>query len=283
MKTKIYIALLLFSIIHARLPAQEDKIATMAQGFPAQFTGSLDERHLISKESGIIYELNIYLPRSYNVTQKKYPVMILTDAVLFMGIARSVFDCLTIFQDIPEVIVVGIGYPFKDGLDWTRCRFRDMTPTHAEGFDPSGSADKFIAFIKNDLFSFLENNYRIDSTDRCFTGASLGGLLGSHILIEQPHLFKRYIIGSPSYWWNHKEMTTRLSAKSAITSDSISVYTYIGGQEGIHVKNWREFNELLKSKSGANLKFRDQLFPDDNHMSASPTAFAAAVRFIYGK
>ena len=196
------------------------------------------------------------LPSSYTDTREKYPLMVLIDANLIMGIAQNTFDCLTIFNEITEVIVVGISYPHSSTLDWTRNRFRDMTPTHVEGWDPSGSANKFIAFIKRELFPYIENNYRVDTTDRCYFGVSLGGLLGSHILIEQPELFNRYIIGSPSYWWDNKEITKRLSGMNKLMSDKIkAIYTYIVGKEEVHVTNWREFNEILTMKLVRTINF----------------------------
>ena len=104
-----------------------------------------------------------------------------------------------------------------------------------------------LLLLKRNYYPYIENNYRIDTTDRCFCGHSFGGLLGSHILIEQPELFNRYIIGSPSYWWDNKEIIKRLSSKSYSSSDSVkTVYTFIGGKEGEMINNWKEFNTFSK-------------------------------------
>lgn len=286
MKTlKIVFLLALISIAY-QLNGQEDKIAASFKGFsPLNYSGSIDERYLPSKETNSTFVINIYLPPSYADTHKKYPVLILTDALWALGIAQTTFDYMTIINTIPEVLIVGIGYPPSSFLDWMRYRYRDMLPTHVEGYNPSGSADKFIAFIKKELFPYIEKNYKIDTTDRCFFGHSFGGLLGSHILIEQPQLFNRYIIGSPSYWWDNKEITKRLSAKSYLTSDSIkAVYTFIGGKEGpMMVNNWKEFDSILVKKINKNIKFQEQIFQDEIHQSVVPAAFSTAVKYVYGK
>jgi len=281
---KIVFLLALISIAF-QLNGQEDKIAASFKGFsPLNYYGSIDERYLLSKETNSTFVINIYLPPSYTDTQKKYPVMILTDASFSMGIAQTTFDYMTLINTIPEVIIVGIGYPPSSFLDWIRYRFKDMTPTHIEGYDPSGSANKFIAFIKNELYPYIENNYRIDSTDRCFFGHSLGGLLGSHILVEQPQLFNRYIIGSPSYWWDNKEIVKRLSSKSYLATDSIkAIYTFIGGKEGIHITNLKEFDSILVKKINKNIKFQEHIFQDEIHQSVVPAAFSTAVKFVYKK
>lgn len=278
----------LFALVSIALQAegQEDKIAAMFKGFtPLNYSGSIDNRYLQSKEANSTFVLNVYLPPSYSATKRKYPVLILTDALWSIGIAQTTFDYMTILGAIPEVIIVGIGYPPSGSLDWMRYRFRDMTPVHIEGFDPSGSANKFIDFITRELFPYLENNYRIDSTDRCFFGHSFGGLLCSHILVEQPQLFNRYIIGSPSYWWGNKEIIKRLSSKDYLKSDSIkTIYTFIGGdEEKTMINNWKEFDSILVNKISKNIKFQEQIFQDETHQSVVPAAFSTAVKFVYKK
>ena len=153
MKTSI---ILLFAIFVTSFysNAQEDKIASMLKSVKgAYYVGSLDERYITSKEANATYKILIYLPVSYLETQRKYPIMILTDASWAMGIAQSTFDFMSqISKELPEVIIVGIAYPYSSSWDMYRYRFRDMAPTHVEGYNPSGFADKFVAFINKELF-----------------------------------------------------------------------------------------------------------------------------------
>jgi uncharacterized protein len=272
--------------IFFKLNAQEDKIALMVQGYKLNnFLGTVDERYLTSKETNSTYKISIYLPLTYADTNLQYPVMVLTDASYTIGIAQTTFDYMTIFHEVPEVIIIGIDYPYSNLLEYARKRFRDMLPTHVEGYNPSGSADKFIAFIKKELFPYIENNYRIDTTDKCFFGHSFGGLLGSHILIEQPQLFNRYIIGSPSYWWDNKEITKRLLNKNYLVTGSIkTIYTFMGGKEGkMMINNWKEFDSILVNKINKNIKFQEKIFQDETHQSIVSTAFSTAVKFVYKK
>ena len=72
--------------------------------------------------------------------------------------------------------------------------------------------------------------------------------------------------------------------KGYISSDSVkTIYTYIGGKEGVHITNWKEFNGVLVNKIGKNVKFHDQIFQDEGHTSVTPAAFSTAIKFIYGK
>lgn len=278
-------SILLLLLLPFQLSAQVDKIKESNMPFETRqhIFGSLEDRYLVSASTNTSFLLSVYLPPTYTDTQKKYPLMILNDATLVTGLAQSTFDCLTMLQEIPEAIVVGITYPHDNTLALARSRFRDMTPTHSDGFDPSGKADSYIAFIKNELLPYIENNYRVDTTDKCFFGHSLGGLLGAHILIDQPDLFNRYILGSPSLWWDNFEVVKRLSNKSSLPAGNVkAIYTYVGGEEGdMMIMPLNKFNEFLQIKTEGTIKTHSQIFQGENHLSVIPAAFSTAVKFVY--
>lgn len=279
------IRILLLLSIPYQVNAQNDMIKEVSKPFESKqhIIGSLEERNLYSNETHSSFLLSVYLPPTYTDTQKKYPLMIINDASLVTGLAQSTFDCLTMVDEIPEAIIVGINYPQDNNLAIARNRFRDMTPTYVAGFDPSGGADNYIAFIKNELLPYIANNYRVDLTDKCFFGHSLGGLLGAHILTEQTALFNRYILGSPSLWWDNFEVVKRLSNKDAVQAGNLkTVYLYVGADEGdMMINPVNKFNEFLKIKTGGTIKSHSQVYQGENHLSVIPAAFSTAVKFVY--
>lgn len=283
MKTKLMLTVITFFVTMHCLTAQVDIIAQMTEQLSVNYNGYIDERYLISSEVNSTFKLNIYLPLSYNESEDIYPIMILTDAAFGSGIAQSTFDILTCDKTIPEVIVIGIDYPYTDMTQFQRYRFRDMMPTHVEGYEPSGDADKFINFIEKELFPYIQNNYRVDTTDRAFYGHSAGGNLGSHILLEKPYLFNRYVIGSPGYFWDNNEIIKRIQGMDKVGGKSdIVFYSYIEDNvsDGT-LNNWNTFNNLLKEKTSSQLIFRDQIYKDEDHFSVYLSAFSKAIKFIY--
>ncbi len=280
-----FLTAILLVLIPDQLNAQNDFIKESIKPFEAKkhVTGSLEQRNLNSKETNSSFSIIIYLPPTYTDTQNKYPLMVVNDASMLMGLAQTTFDCLTLLQEIPEAVVVGISYPPDSNLEIARSRFRDMTPTHSAGFDPSGMADSYIAFIRNELLPYINDNYRVDTTDKCFYGHSLGGLLGAHILVEHPDLFNRYIIGSPSLFWDNFVVVKGLSNKGSVSAKSLkAVYTYVGGDEGdMMINPLNKFNEFLKIKTGGTIKTNNQVFQGENHLSVIPAAFSTAVKFVY--
>ncbi|MFT5864143.1 MAG: putative alpha/beta superfamily hydrolase [Flavobacteriales bacterium] len=153
--------------------------------------------------------INVYLPASYSKdTFTSYPVIYLVDGSLdedFINIARLVqFATFSWAQLIPESIVVGIS-----NID----RKRDFTyPTKNSkdkiDFPTTGGSEKFITYLEKELQPFIAKEYRV-SDERMLIGQSLGGLLETEILWPKSHLFSKYVIVSPSLWWDDNSLLSR--------------------------------------------------------------------------
>jgi predicted alpha/beta superfamily hydrolase len=103
---------------------------------------------------------------------------------------------------IPELIVVGVTWgginPNPDSL-----RARDYTPTNEIRTKQSGGADKFLLFIKDELFPFMEKNYRVND-DRTLMGCSLGGLITLYAFLTHTDMFTGYAAASPAVGWDRE-------------------------------------------------------------------------------
>ena len=150
------------------------------------------------------YELLIKLPDSYAKNKdKNYPVIYFTDAVEHIALLSSA--SYMIWRD--NVILVGISWQ-KDISDDLRQQYgvhvsRFMDYTFKKTINPRhpkikfGLADKHLAFIRKDVFKFVESNYRTQPSNRTYFGFSAGGIFGVYALMIQPDSFKNYILGSP--------------------------------------------------------------------------------------
>jgi predicted alpha/beta superfamily hydrolase len=146
--------------------------------------------------------LNIYLPHGYSAdTVAAYPVIFLLDGSAdedFIHVSGAVqFASYPWIQWMPQSVVVGIA-----NVD----RKRDFTfPTSIakdkEQFPTTGGSAAFLRFLGDELIPFVEGNYRIGA-DRMLIGQSLGGLFATEVLFKRPELFTRYLIVSPSLWWD---------------------------------------------------------------------------------
>jgi predicted alpha/beta superfamily hydrolase len=233
--------------------------------------------------------LNIYLPEGYNKNDTtSYAVTYLLDGsadedfIHVVGLYQ--FNSFEWINQVPKSIVVGIA---------TVDRRRDFTyPTTIErdkkAYPTTGHSDKFIAFIEKELQPFIEKKYRTNSS-KTIIGQSLGGLLATEILLKNPTLFNKYIIVSPSLWWDNGSLLNRTST---ILSDSFSHKTdvYIGvGKEGLtptEVPRVMEVDanllteKIKKTKSKTVNVYFDYL-PQEDHATILHSAVFNALRMLY--
>lgn len=226
------------------------------------------------------YELYIKLPRSYSKTQKDYPIAILSDTGFSFPITSGVVGLMG-GRDIEEIIIVGISY--SKGSSAQISRTRDYTPTFAldetgahslEAQKHSGEALKYIQFIEKEVFPLINKEYRVDDNNKIYIGHSFGGLLGAYILLVKPELFQKYIIGSPSLWYD-KNAIFRLEEEYAKNNNKMKaeVFLYIGSEENKNnhknmVKDLLLYEKTLKSRHYKELKVSAHVLDGETHFSA---------------
>ena len=166
------------------------------------------DRYLIeSKAVGDRFRIDVIPPIGYAEEKGNYPFVYVTDAnYLLSSVAASYLAQAT--GEHQKVIIVGIGW---DVPSITRIRVRDFSPTcdkafkteHSMSDEECGQADKFVAFIKNELQPFVEKHYR-SSKENTLVGYSFGGLFALHVLFNHPEVFDNYLIGSAAMNWDDK-------------------------------------------------------------------------------
>ncbi|MBK7430731.1 MAG: alpha/beta hydrolase [Bacteroidia bacterium] len=233
--------------------------------------------------------LNIYLPEGYNGNDTtKYPVIYLLDGsadedfIHVVGLVQ--FNTFSWVNRIPKSIVVGIA---------TVDRRRDFTfPTtiaeDKKNYPTTGHSDKFISFIENELQPFIAKKYQTNS-EKTIIGQSLGGLLATEILLKKPYLFNKYIIVSPSLWWDDGSI---LKQQSEILTENFAQKTeiYIGvGKEGLapctapHVMevDANLLAEKLKLSKSKTLNVHFDYLPDEDHATIGHQGISNGFRMIY--
>jgi predicted alpha/beta superfamily hydrolase len=156
-------------------------------------------------KSGILGEertINIYLPDGYRAADSNlYPVIYLLDGsadedfIHIVGLVQ--FNSFPWVNALKKSIVVGIAN-IDRRRDFT---FPSKIAVHRQTWPTTGGSDKFIGFIATELQPFIESHYKT-TKEKTIIGQSLGGLLATEILLKQPMLFNRYVIVSPSLWWD---------------------------------------------------------------------------------
>lgn len=224
--------------------------------------------------------LNIYLPEGYKENDTvKYPVIYLLDGSKdedFIHIC-GIVQFFNMMDMMPKAIIVGIA-----NVD----RKRDFTyPTTIEkdkkAYPTTGSSEKFIAFIEQELEPFIEKNYRTSSS-KIIIGQSLGGLVAVEILFKKPSLFNTYIIVSPSLWWDNESLL--LKSPEVLTpsfNQKTIVYIAAGNEGDIMVGDAKHLVKILNKDERKNLNVIYNYLPDEDHATILHQAVYKAFEMIY--
>ncbi len=205
----------------------------------------------------------VYLPEGYITSpQKQYPVLYMLDGAFHFHHVTGSVQVLAKRRRIPEMIVVAIPY-----LDDQR-RNRDLTPVAMDGRPPVAAADKFLAFIKNEVIAHAEKNYRTKPYRMLF-GHSLAGMFSINTLIEEPELFNAHFAISPSVYWADRFLFKKIAMYSLDESKSDRhLYLSAAGGDRDQIRlAVIDFSELVDKNTPEGLKFHYSYLEKENHGS----------------
>lgn len=272
----------LFVIFFASLTFGQKPIPEQTGVVKPFILGVIDE--IQSNELNEKRVLNIYLPEGYNPKDTiRYPVIYLLDGSAdedFIHIVGLVhFNSFEWVNQVPKSIVVGIA---------TVDRRRDFTfPTNVtedKSANPtSGHSNRFISFIEKELQPYIQEKY-MTSSSKTIIGQSLGGLLATEILFKKPELFNKYIIVSPSLWWDNGSLLNQPLARFEYKDIYIGV-----GKEGLaptKIPRVMEVDANVLADKIKNLKNRNvnvyfDYLPLENHATIMHQAVFNSFRLFY--
>ncbi len=253
----------------------------LAQSYPeAQIAGSEIRKITSSIVNGQEYVLQISLPAGYANSDKKYPVVYLMDSQWDFPLVSALYGQQYYDGFIPEMIIVGItwggDHPNPDSL-----RARDYTPTMEKRIPQSGGADKFLSFIKNEVFPFIEKNYRVNENDKTLMGCSLGGLFTMYTLFTQPEMFDRYIAASPAFTWGNSVLYQYEKKYYENKSDpAAKLFMCVGGVE-TSVPGFQKLAKFLDDRHYSSLEIESRVLENTGHSGTKGEGFARGLQFVF--
>lgn len=248
--------------------------------------GEIDEIQSVELSEKRI--LNIYLPEGYNKDDTlKYPVVYLLDGsaeedfIHIVGLYQ--FNSFPWIHRVEKSIIVGIASVDRK-RDFT---YETSIQQDKMKYPTAGRSGKFIAFLENELLPFIENNYKTSSS-KTIIGQSLGGLLAAEILFTKPALFSKYIIVSPSLWWDNASLLGKPAEKSwAGITQKIEVYVGVGKEGLVPGDNPRVMEvdanllaDKIKSSKSKMIKVFFDYLPQENHATVLHLAVFNALRLL---
>jgi len=284
---------------------------------PAQETSEVDagaplatvprsEVHTLSSEvRGRDYRISVAFPMSYGETDADYPVLYTLDADLGYALGPTILGTLALGGEVEEAIIVGIGYGDVSVEDWQWLRGIDLTPTQDATYEEqirqmapdaqevlAGRANEFLRFLTEEVRPFVESRYRVAEEGNGLFGDSLGGLFALYTLFHAPESFDRYIVGSPSIWWDDRVTMQYEEDYAAGHSDlAAEVFMSVGLLEedpkvpasaaAAMVSNVRELADRLNGRGYPNLTLTTHFFEGETHLSVVPVNLGWGLRTLY--
>jgi len=237
---------------------------------PNLIIGQTIYKNLKSSKLGEERQLKIQLPRNYDQNkEKKYPVLVVLDGdYLFEPVAGNV-DYYSYWEDIPEMIVVGINQSTSRESD----SFYDERT-----FLPAGTGASFFEFIGMELMPYLESNYRT-APFRVIMGHDYTSNFINYYLFKENPLFQGYINLSPDL---APEIETRIFNSLQKSPNPIWYYLATSTEDYSALKEEiLSFDAQLKKIDNKNIHYNFDNFKDASHYTLVGNAIPKAIEQIF--
>lgn len=263
-------------------PSSPIRNAQIGHGEPYQVSGT-QVWTVPDKLNDRTYQVYVALPADYEDNpERTYPVLYVTDAHYAFPIVRQLARRMNLDGPvIRDHILVGLSY--AEGDDPVASRTRDYTPSARPGAETGseGGGPAYQAWLKDSALPFVESKFRADPNQRVLLGHSFGSLLGTQILLSDPEMFRGYLLGSPSLWFNGHQMFQTEAAYAAGHRDlKANIFMYIGSGETPGPKSRydmvgdnRRFERVLQSRNYPGLELKALEIAGEDHLTVAPVGF----------
>ncbi|HQF88223.1 MAG TPA: alpha/beta hydrolase-fold protein [Acidobacteriota bacterium] len=246
-----------------------------------------------SETVGATYTIEVVLPAGAAAGDARYPVVYCLDWYILGDYLQSLPKLMDMGRLTEPFVMVGISQP--GGMhEWATTRTRDFTPgrptddyskqnTYPRAVELAGGMTRFSTFLKNELVPRIEASFPADPSRRCLMGYSLGGLMGTCVLAQDPQLFQYYLIGSPSLWYNDFGLAVELDKLTAEKLRGVrGVYLSVGDAESWEMlKGYGLLRDALMKRDLREPQLKAEIIPDSGHVGGMPISLYNGLRFLF--
>ncbi|TXN37299.1 tetratricopeptide repeat protein [Flagellimonas hymeniacidonis] len=236
--------------------------------------------------------INIFLPEGFHKSSERhtYPVLMLLENEFFHMVS-GVVKHLSSVERMPETIVVSL----TDGAHIPKLYTNgsDFWPKDWKQLPFGGNPDPFTAYLKEELFLYLKENYRANDF-RMVLGLSTTSIYPLHAFAKETDLFDVYIgiasgdILGMGYKDGESFIDVFISQFEKDKSLYNNKYLYLTSSDsddrnGSHkIKdNLESLEKRLSSYRSPNFKFISKTFPNEGHYDLALPALHEALNMVF--
>ena len=226
------------------------------------------------------YHVYVLSPKSPDSEPaEKYPTVYLLDGDVTYPMLAAHYHLLSVAEDIPKIIIVGISYGADDYREGNK-RSTDFTAP-AKSRDHYGGAAKFQAMLRDELMPMIERRYPSDPERRILFGQSIGGQFAIYNAMTAPTLFYGLIASNPAL---HRNLDFFLEHKTKLSDAANKTRLFISRAENDDqrfkepAQKWIDYWQQQDPKP-FDLKVHN--LPGHNHFSATPNAFRNGLLWMF--
>lgn len=176
--------------------------------------------------------VRVLLPKDYQHTTKRYPVVymhdgqnVFYDAESFSGKSWGVIETLDQATDLPDMIIVGIDHAQDKRM--SEYSFWDIAlsqTTHV------AYGQQFGKFLVEQVKPFIDQTYRTlhDKIHTALIGSSMGGIITATLGVAYSHVFGHLGVFSLASWIIGQPFTTYIDT---LTDTSQTIFLQVGANE----------------------------------------------------
>lgn len=247
-----------------------------------QGLGDTHYQRVDSETLGRHFHIFVMLPDGYDQTPgETYPTIYVLDGGALFPLLVAYYRYLNFGEEIPDAIIVGISYgsaTFEGG----NYRSTDYTAGSSER-DYWGGADKFQRFLSDELFPFIETNYRSRTDRRVIFGQSIGGQFVLYTALTKPDLFWGHIASNPALHRNLPFFLRRYG-QAEKAGERPRLFVGSGSEDDPRFRTpTLEWIEYWSTNGDNPWQLKTMDLEGHTHMSAPPASFRQGMRWLFSK
>jgi predicted alpha/beta superfamily hydrolase len=245
--------------------------------------------------SGLDHGISVGLPPRFDKLESP-PLIVCLDGPWMFGTVLDATRIMSMSGEAPEAVVVGVSFTDQSMGEYLRQRARWYTPTpwvppeetgvKSIDADECGKVETFLAFLNDQLLPRIEGQYH--TSERWFIGHSFGALCGLRALMVKPEMFDRWLLASPSIWWDDRVILEMEEAYAEVNDDlPAHVFLSAGTDEDAGdpgnfrmTSNVAVLGTTLAARDYPNLSLTRMELQGDEHSSGIGNAVSKGLRAL---